>query len=239
MTKEVNAAIAGAFEGGATNVLVTDGHWDGLNIMVEELDPRARLNSGLNAPLAMLQGMEQDIDAACFIGYHAQMGTLHATLDHTWASRKIASVWLNDRLTGETGLNAALCGHYDVPVLFVSGDKTLEAEATDWIPEVATLAVKNATSRQSAECLSTKTSFDLIQQSVRSAVINFQKGLSPEPLKLNCPVTLRTQFQTTALADEAQIYPGSIRRSATTVEVTCPDMRFAYLAFQSLVSLAI
>ena len=109
MTASVSAAVRGAFNGGADDVLVADGHAFGRNILIEELDSRARLNIGTNFPYAMVKGVETGVDAVMYVGYHARAGTLNAVLCHTW-SRRIANVWLNDRPVGEIGLNAALVG---------------------------------------------------------------------------------------------------------------------------------
>src|SRR3972149_3024701 len=87
MTQDVNAAIRGAFEAGAQEVLVTDGHWNGSNILVEELEPRARLNTGSPSPFSMVQGIDESVDGVMFIGYHARNGSPNAVLDHTWSSK--------------------------------------------------------------------------------------------------------------------------------------------------------
>ena len=57
MTEDVNAAVRGSFEAGAQEVFVTDGHASGSNILIEELDPRASLNTGSPSPLSMVQGV--------------------------------------------------------------------------------------------------------------------------------------------------------------------------------------
>ena len=41
MTQDVNAAIRGACEAGADDIVVADGHSSGTNILLEELDPKA------------------------------------------------------------------------------------------------------------------------------------------------------------------------------------------------------
>ena len=124
MTQDVNAAIRGACEAGADEISVADGHWNASNILIEELDPRARLNSGSPSPFSMMQGIDESVDGVMFIGYHARNGTPNAVLDHTWSSKTVANVWLNDILTGEFGLNGALAGHFGVPVIMASGDQT-------------------------------------------------------------------------------------------------------------------
>jgi D-amino peptidase len=92
MTEDVNAAIRGAFDAGATETIVADGHWNGSNILIEDLDRRARLNSGSPSPLSMMQGIDESVDAVFFIGYHARNGSPNAILDHTWSSRTVANV---------------------------------------------------------------------------------------------------------------------------------------------------
>src|SRR5512146_457056 len=96
MTGDVNAAVRGAFSAGADEVVVSDGHWNGSNILIEELDPRASLNSGAPSPMSMMQGIDEGISGVLFIGYHARQGSHPAVLDHTWSDTCVAGVWLND-----------------------------------------------------------------------------------------------------------------------------------------------
>ncbi len=143
MTEDVNAAVRGALAAGADEVVVSDGHWNNLNILIEQLDPRARLNSGSPRPYSMVEGADSGIDAACFVGYHARMGTPNAILDHTWSSERVANVWITPgggerRLIGEIGLNGAVCGHFGAPVVMISGDQSTCAEAAGLFPGIAT-----------------------------------------------------------------------------------------------------
>lgn len=238
MTQDVNAAIQGAVEGGATDLVVTDGHWNGANILIEELDPRARLNSGTPSPYSMVEGVDSGIDAALFIGYHARMGTPYAILDHTWSSTRIENTWLNGKLVGETGLNAAVCGAFGVPVLLVTGDKAVCAEAADWIDGVETVSVKKALSRHAAECLPLGEAHQAIRQGSAQAVRNYLAGVSPAPLRISTPVTLVIEFIYSDMADRAALLPGSIRRDGRKLEIHEPDMPTAYRAFKAAVGLA-
>jgi D-amino peptidase len=147
MTQDINAAIRGAFESGADEVLVTDGHDRGTNILLEELDPRAHLICGDNSPLAMIQGVDQGVDGVIFVGYHARAGSYKGILDHTWSSRRVANLWLNDILVGEYGLNGAVAGHFNVPVLMLTGDQTACAQASELLGNIETVVVKTAISR--------------------------------------------------------------------------------------------
>ena len=112
-TAEVNAAIRGAFTGGATLVAVTNGHSKGSNILIKDLDPRATLYSGLLSPLSMVHGVDADVDGVMYIGYHGRKGAMNAILDHTWSDERVSGLWINDRAFGESGLNGAVCGHFD------------------------------------------------------------------------------------------------------------------------------
>jgi len=133
MTADVNAAIRGAFAEGATSVAVTDGHNNGRNILIEELDVRATLNSGSPSRLSMVHGVDEGVDGVMYIGYHGRMGAMNAILDHTWSDERVSGLWINDRAFGESGLNGAVCGHFDVPIIMASGDQTLCMEVQDFL----------------------------------------------------------------------------------------------------------
>src|SRR5258708_36440723 len=131
MTGDVNAAINGVFEGGADEVVVSDAHWDGRNILLEDLDPRARLNSGSPSPFSMMQSIDDTPtpNAVILVGYHAMAGTTKGVLDHTWSDTSVRAVYLNDRLVGGIGLNAALAGDEQTPVIDVTVGQHPGAEA--------------------------------------------------------------------------------------------------------------
>jgi D-amino peptidase len=95
----------------------------------------------------MVQGVDQGVDAVMFVGYHARIGTQNAILEHTWSDERVANLWINDRLFGESGLNGAVCGHFRVPVIMVSGDQAVCSEAQEIFGEVETAVVKWAAGR--------------------------------------------------------------------------------------------
>jgi D-amino peptidase len=238
MTAEVNAAIQGAAAGGATEFLVRDGHELSNNLLLEELDSRAVLITGSTAPLAMVQGVERGIDAAIFIGYHARAGSQNANLDHTWSSARVANVWLNGRLVGEFGLNSAVCGHFGVPVLMVSGDHALCAEAKEWVPEVETAAVKTAIGRFAAECPPPALTHQLIRDGAERAVRRFLAGKGPVPLQLTPPVRIELEMIASQMVDAAALLPGAQRVDGRRLAYEAEDMLQAYAAFRAMVNLA-
>jgi D-amino peptidase len=238
MTADVNAAIAGALQAGAEEVLVTDGHGSGRNLLLEELHPSARLNSGLSSPLAMVEGVDGDVDAVLFIGYHARAGTQAAILDHTWSSRKVMNIWMNDRVVGEIGLNAAVCGQFDVPILMISGDQSACVEAVDWIPGIETVIVKQATGRLSASCISLQETHTLIHEGSVRAVKNFLQGKSPMPLKETQPIKIVIEFINSQMADNASLVQSAVRLDGRKVSLEAGTMLQAYRSARALIQLA-
>lgn len=237
MTDDVNAAIRGASDAGADEVIVADGHWNGSNILIEELDPRARLNTGSPSPFSMMQGIDDSINGVMFVGYHARNGSANAILDHTWSSRTVANVWLNDILTGEYGLNAAVAGHFGVPVIMVSGDQTACAQVAELLGNVETAVVKLASSRFAAECFSPQVTQEIICLSAEHAVERLAQGNIPEPFVLDTPITVTVEFFTSDMADRATRIPFT-KREGTRVSLTVTEMVSAYNGFRAMVMLA-
>jgi D-amino peptidase len=238
MTQDVNAAIRGALEAGADEVIVTDGHWNGSNILIEELDPRARLNSGSPSPFSMMQGIDETVDGVFFVGYHARNGTPNAILDHTWSSKAVANVWLNDILTGEYGLNAAVAGHFGVPVIMVSGDQAACAQIVDLLGDMETAVVKQATGRFAAECLAPSVTQEMIAVAAVRAVEGLMDGDAPDPFVLDTPVRVTVEFFTSDMADKASKIPLT-QREGTRVSLSVEEMVSAYGGFRSMVAMAL
>ena len=238
MTQDVNAAIRGACEAGADDIIVADGHWDGSNILIEEIDPRARLNTGSPSPFSMMQGIDESVDGVIFVGYHARNGSPNAILDHTWSRKTVANVWLNDILTGEYGLNGAVAGHFGVPIIMVTGDQTACAQVVEILGDMETAIVKQANGRYAAECLPPQVTQELIFMSAARAVTRLQDGDVPDPFVLDTPVRVTVEFFTSDMADRASKIPFT-QRDGTRVSLTTQEMASAYSGFRSMVTLAL
>ncbi len=238
MTGDVNAAIRGAFDAGAEEVIVTDGHSRGRNLLIEELDPRARLNCGSPSPLSMIQGVDAGVDAALFVGYHARVGTPNAILEHTWSSSCVAGVWINGQEMGEIGWNAAVCGHFGVPVIAISGDQTACAEAAALLGTVETAVVKWASGRMAAECLPPAVAQERIYQAARQAVQRWREGQAPQPFRLPSPITVSMELVHSEMADRVALLPGTRRLEGKRIELTADDIPTAYRTFRAAVALA-
>ncbi len=239
MTGDVNAAVRGAFAAGADSVIVTDGHNTGRNILIEELDPRAVLTSGSPSRLSMVHGVDENVDGVMFIGYHGRMGAANAILDHTWSDERVSGLWINDRAFGESGLNGAVCGHFDAPVIMASGDQTLCAEVREFFGnEIRTAQVKKAVSRMSAECLPPFETAKLIEGMAQHAVKNLREGKAPRPFKVSTPVHMEIEFIQSEMADKAALMPNTQRGPDRRVAYNADDMITIYQAFRTMLALA-
>lgn len=206
MTREVNAAIEGAFAGGATEVIVNDSHDGQRNLLGEELHRDAKYISGSDKRLGMMQGVDLDgISAVFYTGYHAKAGTPAAPLAHTW------STWLQDVRfdgvsTGEYGINAAIAGHFGVPVVFVAGDEKAVAQVQDFLGDrVEGAVVKWGLSSTSALHLHPDKARDVIREGAERAVT---KVAQATPYRLPDGVTVELEFDHQARADQAVLLPG-------------------------------
>jgi D-amino peptidase len=232
MTAEANAAIAGAIEAGASAVVVNDSHWLMRNLLAEELHPKAELISGGPKRLSMVEGIDAGFDAALFVGYHAQAGTLRATIDHTYTSR-VYQARINQRPVGELALNAAMAGVHGVPIAFVSGDQALALEAKELLPGVETVVVKEALGRCAARSLAPAVACQQIQSGTVASLR--RRHL---PFSFPAPIRLEVDFIVTQMADMAELVPGSHRTGGRTVSYTGDDYQEVFRAWRAMYNLA-
>src|SRR5262245_38212827 len=142
MTQEVNAAIEAAFEAGATEIVVSDSHGNGENLLIEKLPKNILLVRSWPRPLMMMQGIDETFAGAIFIGYHAGTTNPQGVRAHTISSARLADVQLQGVSVSEAGLNAAIAGHFNVPVIMVSGDDVVVKETTSLLGDVEGATVK-------------------------------------------------------------------------------------------------
>ena len=205
MTGDANAAILGAFDGGADEVLVNDSHWITRNLLLEQLDPRARTIKGFHKSLCMVQGLDDSYDAAVFVGYHSCAGTEGGVLNHTLLGKEIQNVYLNGEPTGETRLNAAFAGHFGVPVVLVAGDGAVCTEARRVLGEVETVAVKDGIDKFTANCLHPQVAQAQIREATARAVRDAARF---SPYRQSPPYTLGLEWNSTTIAATCALIPG-------------------------------
>lgn len=233
MTGEANAAIEGALAAGATQVCVNDSHWLMRNLLAEDLHEAAELISGGPKRLSMVEGIETGFDAAMFVGYHGRAGTGASIIDHTYTDR-IYEVRVNGAATGELGLNAAIAGHYGVPVVLATGDNTLAAEAKATLGEgVETVVVKEALSRYAARSVAPAEARKRIREGAARALARTHR-----PYVVKGPVTIETDFARSVHADMAELVPGAERVGPRTVRYRHDDYCTAFSAWRAMYNLA-
>jgi D-amino peptidase len=221
MTEEVNAAVGGAFDAGATQVMVSDSHGDGQNIDVELLDKRASLVRSFPRPLLMMQGIDNSFDAVVFIGYHASEGQPGAVLSHTLTGHRILQIKLNGTPVSEGAFNAALAGDFGVPVVFLSGDQLAGAEIQHALGPIETAATKQAIGFNSAVMVHPEKVRQLIREGVKRGI---SRRTELKPYKLAEPVTLEVVFKQVLDAEVFSYLPNVQRPEGHTIRFTGRDM---------------
>jgi D-amino peptidase len=234
MTREVNAAIGGAIDGGAIEVCVADAHGTYRNLLADELDPRARLVSGKPRMLGMMGGITAETTAVMLVGFHAR-GEARGVLAHTINSAAFARLWLNDHELGEAGLYGALAGEFGVPVVLASGDDVFAAETRPLFPQCVFVVTKEALGRHSAISLSPEASCETLRAAARQAMAVVP---SSRPLSMETPAQVRLQTQTPAHADLFCQWPALERIDGVTLRFSAASVEHALRMINCLSSMA-
>lgn len=236
MIREVNAAVEGAFAAGADVVVVGDAHSHQFNLLPEELDPRALLMSGNTKPVAsMLEGLDGSFDGVFFIGYHGRAGVRNGVLNHTYFPKEAYRVRLNEVEVGEIGFNAALAGHYGVPVCLVTGDAAAVAEAEALIDGIAVVPVKEGFGKYCALCIHPTAAREKIRRAAETAV---KRAAQCEPFVIPPPVALGIDFGDSAMADMATLIPGTERTADRSMRYVGDDVLSVYKVLRASLLLA-
>lgn len=197
LENEVNAAIAGAFDGGATEVLVCDSHHGGFNLNLANMDKRARYceNNGI---LKLMAELDSSFAGYFNIGHHAKAGTLHAFLDHTQCSTSVFDYTINGVSMGEIGQQMLLAGGYGVPQLMISGDKKACEESHSLYPHSLSVITKEAYGREKVNLIAP----EIANQQVRASCKEAMKLAGKlKPFVMPAPYDIRLTFTKTIYAD--------------------------------------
>jgi len=228
MAADTNAAIEGILDTHPdAEITVCDAHGSMNNILPDDLHKAANLVRGTPKPQSQLAALDETYDACLFIGYHAKKGTQNAVMSHTYSGANIESLHVNDVEVGETQLNAAIAGHYSVPLVLVAGDQAVCQEAKQINPVITTAQVKTAIGRTSATCLPPEKAHQIIREAAREATRNIKLP----PHKATLPVTFRIRFTDAKRADAAALIPTAKRIDGKTITITADDYITAYHGF--------
>jgi len=231
---EINAAIDGAAEAGATSFLVNDAHAYMANLPPAAIHGEASYLSGKHKPLYMMEGLDESFDAAFFIAYHGSIGHERAILAHTYNPSAIWEVRLNDVVVGESALNALVALHHGVPVALITGDQATADEARPFAPAIEAVVVKRSVSRFAAESLHPRQACELIRAGARSALERLGEMAPPA---ITLPATLEITFLTADMAEAATAIRGVERPAARTIITTGEDPLALYRTFVTIVAL--
>jgi D-amino peptidase len=214
MTNEVNAAIEGCLEAGAGEIVVSDSHGNAQNIIPDELNEAALLIRSFPRALLQMEGIDNTFDGAIFIGYHPMEGTPNANLSHTIWGTKIFELKINGMPVSEAIFNAAVAGHFDVPVIMVAGDQNVTKEAVQTFGPVETVMTKESLGWLAAKARHPKLICQEIKEKSKKAVERF-KELKPYVIKP--PIRMELTFKNTFDAEAFSYLPWVKRLSGKTI----------------------
>jgi D-amino peptidase len=221
MTDEVLAAIDGARAAGATRIVVADSHGNAQNLLIERFPEDVEIVRGWPRPLHMMQGIDDSFHAAIFIGYHSAATNMEGVRAHTFSSANLAAVRLNGVDASEGLVNAAIAGHFGVPVVFVSGDDVVVEETRALLGDVEGVAVKQAIGLHSAQTLTPAAAQLQIRQGVERALARRDDF---RPYRLPTPITLEVTFKNYRPVELLAFLPIVERSGARTIRFQADTM---------------
>jgi D-amino peptidase len=223
LTGEINAAVQGFFDGGASEVFVWDGHDGSETLSALTIDPRAKLVMGR---LESTMLMERHFAAVAFIGQHPRADSRGGVMAHSYSSLGIQNLLMNGKPVGEVETRTALAGWFDTPVIFLSGDQIAAEQLRAIVPDAETAVVKEGLDNYACVSLSAEASRKLIREGAKNSM---SKLGQIKPYKLNGPVTFQIEYTSRhALRQGAGSGPGEELVDARTIRFHGKDFLEAW-----------
>jgi D-amino peptidase len=223
LTGEINAAVAGFFDGGATDVFVWDGHDGSATLSALTIDPRAHLIMG-RLPSTML--MERHFSAVAFVGQHARANTPGGVMAHSYSSLGIQNLIMNGKPVGEIETRTALAGWFNTPVIFLSGDKAAGEQLHAIDPAAETAVVKEGIDNYACISLSAEAARRLVRERAAAAMAKLDKI---QPYQVKGPVTIEIEYTSrNALTPDAALKAGAEIIDARTIRFHGKDFLEAW-----------
>lgn len=228
LTAEVNAAVAGCFDAGATEVRVIDGHGRNRNrgFIQEKLDARVKQVWFSSFNPVRLEGLDENVHAVAMLGQHAMAGTLHAFIDHTQVPKEICRFRINGEEHGEMSQFALYAGAYGVPLVYVSGDEALCEEARRLFPHVHCTPTKRGTGWATCELYAPDAVRERIRHDIAEAIRRADRSTA---WRVPTPIEVSVEWAYSGLADERAQFVGVQRVDARTVAWKIYDPRDIYM----------
>ena len=228
---EVNAAIDGALEGGADEILVNDSHWKMENLPPDELHGNATYLSGPHKPHYMMEGLDGSFGAVFFVAYHGSISGESSTLSHTYNPAVVSHVELNGVRVGESGINALVARAHGVPVALVTGDQRTAEESEAFMPGAERVVVKQSITRFSASNLHPEVARQLIREGARRAV---ERAGELSPPAISLPARLDISFHNADMAEISTWARGIERTGLSTVAIEGEDPLSMFRSFVAM-----
>ena len=223
LTGEINSAVAGFFEGGATDVFVWDGHDGSETLSALTIDPRAHLIMG-KLPASML--MERHYSALAFIGQHARANTMGGVMAHSYSSLGIQNLLMNGEPVGEIETRTALAGWFGTPVIFLSGDVAAAEQLKKIDPDAETAVVKEGIDNYTCISLAAEAARRLIHERAAAAMAKIGRI---SPYRVKRPVTIEIEYTSRhALTPDAALKSGAAVVNARTIRFHGKDFLEAW-----------
>jgi D-amino peptidase len=227
-TQEVLSAIEGARAGGATDVLVNDGHGPMRNLLLDDLPDDVRIVFGNRKPFSMVQDADGGFGGAFFLGYHGAAGAEDAVLCHTYTPSVVYEVRLNGLPCSEATINAALLGYYGVPLLLVTGDRTTIEEVRAQMPWVRGVAFMDSIGNRAAASMTPAAARRAIRSAAQEAV---RDAASARLFRFEPPIVLDVQLVSAAQAHLVATIPSFERTGSRSVRFVQDDFAVVFKAF--------
>jgi D-amino peptidase len=220
MTREALAAVNAAAAAGATDIIVADAHGNGENLLIEQFPANVRIIRSWPRQLGMVAGADQ-ADVVMFIGYHASTNNVKGVRAHTFSSANLTRVALNGVNVSEGSWAAAIAGHFNAPVIMMSGDDAAIAEVRSAVGNIEAAETKRTLGFHSAITLTPQASYDLIAARVKAAM---SRRADFKPYKVTTPVTVDVSFKNYTPAEMLAYLPGFERTDAHSIRFRAKDM---------------
>jgi D-amino peptidase len=221
MTREALAAVEAAKAAGATDVIVADAHGNGQNLLIDQFGPDVRIIRSWPRRLGMVAGLDETVDAVIFIGYHAGTNNPTGVRAHTFSSANLTRVALNGANVTEGSWNAAIAGHFGVPVVMISGDDAAIAEVRKAVGPIEAAETKKSLGFHSAISITPQASATLIRQRVQAALSRRQDF---KPYRVAGPVSVDVTFKNYLPAEVLAYLPLFERTDSHSIRFRAKDM---------------
>ena len=228
MTAEVRAALDGARDAGATDILINDSHGPMRNIILDEMPDDVRIVFGNRKPFSMVQNLDRGFGGVFFTGYHGAIGDADATLCHTYTPSVIYDVRINGIRCSEATLNAGIAGYYGVPVLLITGDRATVEGAKAQMPWITGVVVKESIGNYAVNSISPQAAQEAIRKGAAEAVRNAGNA---QPFVFEPPITMEIDLTRVEQADVIEMIPGFERTGPRRVRLVHDDYAVIFKAF--------